>query len=172
LEPYARPANDQLFDERGVGPAVRVLDVACGSGYAAWVAAQPGAQVSGLDASQNLTRVAEARTPDADFRVGDMFALPFPDAGFDVVTSSTASGPAAKPRWSRRIASCGREARFGMTFWGSPKRLGLLPYFATVAALSPASHAEATLSQAAPAEQDTSRQCFKTRDCAWTPEVR
>lgn len=37
--------------------------------------------------------------------------------------------------------------RFGMTFWGSPKRLGLMPYFVTVAVLSPPRHAEATISQ-------------------------
>jgi len=44
MEPYARPANDILFDELGVGPGVRLLDVACGSGYAAWVAAGRGAR--------------------------------------------------------------------------------------------------------------------------------
>jgi hypothetical protein len=36
----------------------------------------------------------------------------------------------------------------GMTFWGSPKRLGLLPYFMTVASLSPADHTAAIMSQA------------------------
>jgi len=35
-----------------------------------------------------------------------------------------------------------------MTFWGSPKRLGLLPYFVTVAQNSPPSHVDATLGQA------------------------
>ena len=39
-EPHARAANDRLFDELGVGSDVRLLDVACGSGYACWVAAQ------------------------------------------------------------------------------------------------------------------------------------
>lgn len=56
-------------------------------GYAAWVAAGRGALVAGLDASENLIQVARARAPDADFSVGDMFALPFPDGGFDVGTS-------------------------------------------------------------------------------------
>ena len=35
----------------------------------------------------------------------------------------------------------------GFTFWGSPKRLGLLPYFATLVELSPADHIDATISQ-------------------------
>jgi len=33
--------------------------------------------VAGLDASENLIQVARARVPDAEFTVGDMFAMPF-----------------------------------------------------------------------------------------------
>ena len=40
MEPYARPANDALFDQAGVGPGTRLLDIACGSGYAASVAGE------------------------------------------------------------------------------------------------------------------------------------
>jgi hypothetical protein len=32
-------------------------------------------------------------------------------------------------------------------FWGSPKRLGLLPFFATMVELSPPGHVDATLNQ-------------------------
>lgn len=147
MEPYARPANDRLFDELGVGPDVRLLDVACGSGYACAVASQRGAVVSGLDASQNLIHVAQARTPDAELVVGDMFDLPFPDGSFDVVTSFNGiwAGCDAALVEVRRVLRPG--GRFGMTFWGSPKRLGLLPYFITVATMSPPSHAEATVTQ-------------------------
>ena len=35
----------------------------------------------------------------------------------------------------------------GFSFWGSPKRLGLLPYFATLLELSPADHVDATVNQ-------------------------
>jgi SAM-dependent methyltransferase len=87
FEPYARRANDALFDRAGVGPGTRLLDIACGSGYAASVAAGRGATVAAPDASEALIAIARARTPSADFRVGDMFALPFGDDHFDVATS-------------------------------------------------------------------------------------
>ena len=35
----------------------------------------------------------------------------------------------------------------GFTFWGSPKRMGLFPYFAALLELSPAAHIEATANQ-------------------------
>ena len=35
----------------------------------------------------------------------------------------------------------------GFTFLGSPRQMGLLPYFATLAELSPADHIDATVSQ-------------------------
>jgi len=44
-------------------------------------------------------------------------------------------------------ASGGTTRLVGFTFWGSPKRLGLLPYFATLVELSPADHIDATISQ-------------------------
>ena len=35
----------------------------------------------------------------------------------------------------------------GFSFWGSPKRLGLLPYFAALLELSPPGHVDATINQ-------------------------
>jgi len=61
IEPYARSANDALFDRTGVGPGTELLDIACGSGYAASVAARRGATVSGLDASETLIAMGAAR---------------------------------------------------------------------------------------------------------------
>jgi SAM-dependent methyltransferase len=146
-EPYARRANDTLFDRTGVGPGTRLLDIACGSGYAARVAAERGAAVAGLDASEALIAIARARTPDADFRVGDMFALPFDDGLFDVATSFNGiwKGCEEALREARRVVRPG--GLVGFTFWGSPKRLGLMPYFATLLELSPPSHVAATLNQ-------------------------
>lgn len=147
VEPYARRANDALFDRGGVGPGTRLLDIACGSGYAASVAAGRGATVAGLDASDALIAIAQARTPGADFRVGDMFELPFEDDRFDVATSFNGiwKGCEDALREARRVVRPG--GLVGFSFWGSPKRLGLLPYFATLLELSPADHVDATLNQ-------------------------
>jgi SAM-dependent methyltransferase len=147
IEPYVRNANDALFDQTGVGPRTRLLDIACGSGYAASVAAHRGATVSGLDASEALIAIARARTPAGDFRVGDMFALPFDDDSFDVATSFNGiwKGCEGALIEARRVVRPG--GLVGLTFWGSPKRLGLMPYFATLLELSPPDHASATINQ-------------------------
>ena len=147
MEPYARSANDALFDRAGVGQGTRLLDIACGSGYAASVAAGRGASVAGLDASEALIAIARARTPGADFRIGDMFALPFDDDCFDVATSFNGIWQGCEDALAeaRRVVRPGGLA--GFSFWGSPKRLGLLPYFATLLELSPSGHVDATLNQ-------------------------
>ena len=148
FEPYARTANDDVFDRVGIGPGTRLLDVACGSGYAAMVAAQRGAEVSGLDAAARLVEIARQRVPGGDFRVGDMFDLPFADGDFDAVTTFNgiwAGCDAALVEATRMLRPGGM---LGMTFWGSPKRLGLLPYFMTLASLSPADHTAAIMGQA------------------------
>jgi ubiquinone/menaquinone biosynthesis C-methylase UbiE len=114
-----------------------LLDIACGSGFAAGVAAAWGATVVGLDASEPLLTIARARIPDGDFRAGDMFALPFDAASFDVATSFNGiwKGCETALEEARRVLRPG--GLFGMTFWGAPKHLGLLPYFMKVVELSP-----------------------------------
>ena len=162
MEPYSRPANDAVFDRLELQPGSRLLDVACGSGYAAMVAAARGAIVSGLDAAEPLLEIARTRTPEGDFRAGDMFALPYDDASFDMATSFNgiwAGCEAALLEVSRVVKPAGL---FGMTFWGSPKRLGLLPYFMTVATLSPPSHVDATLGQAETGRPGVAEAMFET----------
>lgn len=147
FEPYARPANTVVLDRCAVGPGVAMLDVGCGSGFALRLAADRGADVAGLDASSALLDIARARTPTADLRLGDMNALPWPDASYDVVTSfnSIWAGCDAAVVEAARVLRPG--GMFAMTFWGPPKRLALLPYFVTIAENSPASHVVATLGQ-------------------------
>jgi ubiquinone/menaquinone biosynthesis C-methylase UbiE len=50
------------------------------------MAADRGAIVAGVDAAGPLIEVAAERTPEGDFRVGDMETLPWPDDSFDIVT--------------------------------------------------------------------------------------
>ncbi len=66
-----------------------VLDVGTGTGRAALELAARGAQVTGVDASDEMLRVARERAAAAQaavvFQQGDAHALPFGDASFDVV---------------------------------------------------------------------------------------
>jgi SAM-dependent methyltransferase len=148
MESYARPANEDVFDRVGVTAGTRLLDIACGSGYAAMIAASRGAIVSGLDAAERLLDIARLRTPSGEFRAGDMFDLPFETATFDAATSFNGiwAGCDAAVVEAARVVRPG--GRLGMTFWGSAKRLGLMPYFMTVIALSPQDHVDETLGQA------------------------
>jgi SAM-dependent methyltransferase len=68
-----------------VGSGTRFLDVGCGGGGASVLAAERGAQVSGLDAAEGLIAISRERTPNSDFRVGDIESLPFDDEVFDAV---------------------------------------------------------------------------------------
>ncbi len=69
----------------------RVLDIACGTGNAAILAARFGASVTGVDQAPRLIEVARQRAGDeglqVSFTVGDAQQLDFADASFDVVLS-------------------------------------------------------------------------------------
>lgn len=115
-----------------VGPGDRLLDVACGSGLAIELAALRGARCAGIDASPRLVAVAKDRNPGADLRVGDMNALPWDEAAFDVVTSFRGiwgTTPQAVAEVLRVLAPGGR---LGVTVWGhikaSPGGWALAPF--------------------------------------------
>ncbi len=81
----------EFFDRVGIPPGASLLDVACGSGQLALVAARRGARVTGVDIAENSIRAARERAQaealPAQFDEGDAEALPYADASFDVVAS-------------------------------------------------------------------------------------
>jgi SAM-dependent methyltransferase len=116
----------------GVDAGDRLLDVACGSGLAIELARLRGASCSGIDASARLVAVARDRSPDSDIVVGDMNALPWDPASFDVVTSFRGiwgTTPGAVAEIHRVLRSGGRA---GITVWGhlkvSPGAWALAPF--------------------------------------------
>jgi SAM-dependent methyltransferase len=74
------------------GPPARVLDIGTGTGRAAAAAARrfPEANVTGVDLSEEMVRIAgENLDPElagrVTFALGDASAVPFDDASFDLV---------------------------------------------------------------------------------------
>jgi len=91
LETFTTAAAARLVSHAGVRAGLGVLDVACGTGVVAITAARIGARVRGLDLTPELLERARENAVVAgveiEFREGDVEALPYPDATFDVVTS-------------------------------------------------------------------------------------
>ncbi len=120
VEQFGRPLYDAVFQAAEVKEGTRLLDVGCGPGLAAQLAAQRGAHVAGLDAAETALQIARKRTPKGDFRAGEMEDLPWPDNTFDVVTGFNAFQYAADVvnalREARRVANPG--GRVAMAVWG------------------------------------------------------
>src|SRR5207244_3020076 len=122
-EPIALPLWVAMLDAAAVGPGTRVLDAGCGAGGASVLAAGRGAHVNGLDAAEALLAIARARVPDADFRAGDLDALPYADGTFDAVIAADVlqyvADPVAALRELRRV--CTPEGRMVIAIWGMPE---------------------------------------------------
>ncbi|NGZ10004.1 MAG: class I SAM-dependent methyltransferase [Nitrospira sp. LK70] len=98
---YMEGGAREFYERLNIAPGCRLLDVACGSGQLALMAAKDGSEVTGVDIAGNLVERARARAQaeglKARFEEGDAEALPFDDASFDVVTSLIGAMFAPRP---------------------------------------------------------------------------
>lgn len=85
------PAARVAVDRASVSDGERVVDVGCGTGNAALLAAERGARVTGVDPSPRLLEVARERAAamgvDASFVSGEGAAIPLDDGEARIVLS-------------------------------------------------------------------------------------
>ena len=88
----ATPVSADLLQTADLQPGERVLDVACGTGLIARLAAEqvaPSGSVTAIDIAPDMIDVAESTASpagiDIEWQVGDATSLPFPDDSYDVV---------------------------------------------------------------------------------------
>ena len=88
---YNEPAAAEFMGRLPLRRGQHVLDVACGSGNLAVIAAQRGCVASGVDFASNLLRQARRRAQaellDIEFAEGDAESLPYPDGHFDATVT-------------------------------------------------------------------------------------
>jgi demethylmenaquinone methyltransferase/2-methoxy-6-polyprenyl-1,4-benzoquinol methylase len=77
----------RLITLAALQPGDRVLDLACGTGDLAVAATSHTRSVVGLDLTHRMLQLAARRRAIRSLITGDMLALPFGDARFDVVTT-------------------------------------------------------------------------------------
>jgi ubiquinone/menaquinone biosynthesis C-methylase UbiE len=98
---YNVKLGEQFVSRINIQPAMKVLDVACGTGNVTLPAARAGATVTGVDIAPNLLEQARGRARkeglSIQFDEGDAESLPYPDALFDIVLSMFGAMFAPRP---------------------------------------------------------------------------
>lgn len=114
---------EAFVNRLGITPGMKVLDVACGSGNLAIVAAKLGAEVTGVDIADNLVEAARKRAESEGlnirFEQGDAEALPYEDNSFDLVMTMYGAMFAPRPDVvaSELLRVCKPGGRIAMANW-------------------------------------------------------
>lgn len=137
FEPHARDSADYLFQKLNIGPGRSLLDMACGAGYSLGRAERLGAQTAGIDASAGLLEIAGRRAPHTELVTGSMFALPWADRTFDVVTSFNGIWGGCQQAVDEAFRVLRRGGQMAITFWGPGKALDLRDFFIVVGTTAP-----------------------------------
>ena len=117
------PLGPELVAATAIGPGMRVLDVAAGTGNAAIAAAQTGADVVASDLVPELLAQGQRRAAAAGvgltWRAADAEALPFGDGEFDAVLSciGVMFAPHHQAAAAELLRVCRPGGRIGVISW-------------------------------------------------------
>jgi SAM-dependent methyltransferase len=141
VETWLLPLGPRLVEACGIGPGMRVLDVAAGTGNASLPAAQAGADVTASDLTPELLeagrRRAEAEGLALEWVEADAEALPFDDESFDVVISSIGAmfAPHHQAVADQLVRVCRPGGTIGLLSWTPEGMIGAL--FRTMGPFAP-----------------------------------
>ncbi len=112
-----------FFDRLGIARGARLLDVGCGAGQLALIAARAGAKVTGCDIATNWIEIARARATSEGlniaFHEGDAESLPYERHQFDAVVSLIGAMFAPRPELvaSELVRVCRSGGTIAMANW-------------------------------------------------------
>ncbi len=130
---------EYVLDKLQLKPTDTLLDIGCGSGFFLSLAATQTKNITGFDATAPFLAEARKRLPEANFTEGDMEALPFKDATFDIVTGFNSFQYAANIpnalKEAHRVLKPG--GRFVTMIWGYKEDCEAATYLAAIGRLLP-----------------------------------
>jgi len=132
VETWLLPLGPRLVEASGIGPGVRVLDVAAGTGNASLPAAQAGADVTASDLTPELLEAGRQRADAAGLTLAwaeaDAEHLPFEDASFDVVISAIGAmfAPHHQQTANELVRVCRPGGTIGLLSWTPEGMIGAL----------------------------------------------
>jgi SAM-dependent methyltransferase len=141
VETFLLPLGPRLVDACGIGPGMRVLDVAAGTGNASLPAAERGANVTASDLTPELLEAgrgrAEAEGLELEWVTADAENLPFEDESFDVVMSSIGAmfAPHHQDVADELVRVCRPGGTIGLLSWTPEGMIGAL--FRTMGPFAP-----------------------------------
>jgi SAM-dependent methyltransferase len=141
VETFLLPLGPRLVEACRIGPGMRVLDVAAGTGNASIPAAQAGAEVTASDLTPELLEAGGRRAREAgvelDWVEADAENLPFEEESFDVVMSSIGAmfAPMHQQVADELVRVCRPGGTVGMLNWTPEGMIGAL--FRTMGPFAP-----------------------------------
>jgi SAM-dependent methyltransferase len=132
VKTFLVPVGERLVEACGIGPGLRVLDIAAGTGNASLPAARRGAFVTASDLTPSLLQAgreqAEAEGLELDWIEGDAENLPFEDESFDVVMSAIGVmfAPYHQAAADELVRVCRPGGTIGLLSWTPEGMLGAL----------------------------------------------
>jgi len=132
VETWLLPLGPRLVEASGIGPGMRVLDVAAGTGNASLPAAQAGADVTASDLTPELLEAGRRRADAAGLTLAwaeaDAEHLPFEDASFDVVISAIGAmfAPHHQQTANELMRVCRPGGTIGLLSWTPEGMIGAL----------------------------------------------
>jgi len=120
---YTQFEAEGFYHRLSVPPGSSLLDIACGSGQLALIAARDGVNATGIDIAENLIERARERARveglSARFYEADAEDLPFTNATFNVVTSVAGVMFAPRPEVAAKelLRVCGRGGSIAIANW-------------------------------------------------------
>jgi SAM-dependent methyltransferase len=141
VETFLLPLGPRLVAACDIGPGMRVLDVAAGTGNASIPAAERGASVTASDLTPELLEAgrkrAEAARLELEWVEADAENLPFEDESFDVVMSSIGAmfAPHHQDVADELVRVCRPGGTIGLLSWTPGGMIGAL--FRTMGPFAP-----------------------------------